>query len=35
MLGSVEDDLAEEVKKLRADLAKIQKELKEAERDAS
>ena len=33
MLGSVEDDLADKTKKLQADLAKTQKELKEAWRD--
>ena len=33
VLGSGEDDLAEEVKKLQADLARTHKELKEAQRD--
>ena len=33
VLGSVEDDLAEDIKNLQADLAKTQKELKEAQKD--
>ena len=35
MVGSAEEELAEEVKKLRADLAKTKEELKSAKRESS